>query len=81
MCSKYLIFYLSFFIGGGGCGCGVPVQSTISVTAYVIADHNIKFRVASVVMGIEDTYTALLYELAFTATRSVSGYCCKFKQP
>ena len=31
----------------------------------------------SVVMGIEDTYTALLYELAFTAMRSVSGYCCK----
>ena len=27
--------------------------------------------------GISDTYTALLYELAFTATRSVSGYCCK----
>ena len=27
--------------------------------------------------GISDTYTALLYELAFTATGSVSGYCCK----
>ena len=27
--------------------------------------------------GISDTYTVLLYELAFTATRSVSGYCCK----
>ena len=26
-----------------------------------------------VVTGILDTYTALLYELAFTATRSVSG--------
>ena len=26
-----------------------------------------------VVTGIQDTYTALLYELAFTATRSVSG--------
>ena len=29
----------------------------------------------SVVMGIEDTLAALLYELAFTVTRSVSGYC------
>ena len=29
-------------------------------------------------MGIEDTYTALLYELAFTATRSVSEYCWRF---
>ena len=27
--------------------------------------------------GISDTYTALLYELAFTGTHSVSGYCCK----
>ena len=31
----------------------------------------------SVVMGIEDTYTALLHELALTAMGSVSGYCCK----
>ena len=26
---------------------------------------------------IRHIYTALLYELAFTAMRSVSGYCCK----
>ena len=32
--------------------------------------------VPAVVMGIENTYTALLCELAFTATRSVSGYSC-----
>ena len=30
--------------------------------------------------GIYDTHTALLYELAFTATRSVSGQCCEVKQ-
>ena len=30
--------------------------------------------------GIKDTHTASLYELAFTATRSVSGQCCKVKQ-
>ena len=30
--------------------------------------------------GIKDTHTASLYELAFTATRSVSGQSCKVKQ-
>ena len=30
--------------------------------------------------GIKDTHTASLYELAFTATRSVSGQCCEVKQ-
>ena len=30
--------------------------------------------------GIKDTHTASLYELAFTATRSVSGRCCEVKQ-
>ena len=30
--------------------------------------------------GIKDTHTASLYELAFTATRSVSGHCCEVKQ-
>ena len=30
--------------------------------------------------GIKDTHTASLYELAFTATRSVSGLHCKVKQ-
>ena len=30
--------------------------------------------------GIKDTHTASLYELAFTATRSVSGKCCEVKQ-
>ena len=30
--------------------------------------------------GIKDTHTALLYELAFTATRSVSGHCWEVKQ-
>ena len=30
--------------------------------------------------GILDTHTASLYELAFTATRSVSGHCCEVKQ-
>ena len=33
--------------------------------------------VARGALAISDTYTALLYELAFTAMRSVSGYCCK----
>ena len=30
--------------------------------------------------GIKDTYTALLYVLAFTAMFSVSGQCCEVKQ-
>ena len=30
--------------------------------------------------GIKDTHTASLYELAFTAMRSVSGQCCEVKQ-
>ena len=30
--------------------------------------------------GIKDTHTASLYELAFTATRSVSGQSCEVKQ-
>ena len=30
--------------------------------------------------GIKDTHTASLYELAFTATRSVSGQSCDVKQ-
>ena len=30
--------------------------------------------------GIKDTHTASLYELAFTATRSGLGLCCKVKQ-
>ena len=30
--------------------------------------------------GISDTHTASLYELAFTATRSVSGQSCEVKQ-
>ena len=30
--------------------------------------------------GIKDTHTALLYELAFTATLSVAGQCCEVKQ-
>ena len=30
--------------------------------------------------GIKDTHTASLYELAFTATRSVSGQFCEVKQ-
>ena len=30
--------------------------------------------------GIKDTYTASLYELAFTATGSVSGQSCEVKQ-
>ena len=30
--------------------------------------------------GIKDTYTALLYELAFTAMHSVSGHSCKVMQ-
>ena len=29
----------------------------------------------------DPTHTASLYELAFTATRSVSGQCCEVKQP
>ena len=31
--------------------------------------------------GIKDIHTASLYELAFTVTLSVSGQCCKVKQP
>ena len=37
---------------------------------------------SSVVTGMPQvyhSYTALLYELAFTAMRSVSGYCCKLR--
>ena len=30
--------------------------------------------------GIKDAHTASLYELAFTATRSVSCQCCEVKQ-
>ena len=30
--------------------------------------------------GIKGTHTALLYELALTATRCVSGQCCEVKQ-
>ena len=29
--------------------------------------------------GIKDTHTASLYEIAFTATPSVSGRCCEVK--
>ena len=31
-------------------------------------------------VGIKDTQTASLYELAFTAMSSVSGQCCEVKQ-
>ena len=30
--------------------------------------------------GTKDTHTASLYDLAFTATHSVSGQCCEIKQ-
>ena len=30
--------------------------------------------------GIKDTHTTSLYELVFTAARSVSGQCCEVKQ-
>ena len=41
------------------------------------------WHTAVVVMGttgIKDTHTPSLYELAFTAMRSVSGHCCEVKQ-
>ena len=53
-----------------------PITPLIGTTVVWITPL-IGTTVVRIASAITDTYTALLYELAFTATRSVSGYCCK----
>ena len=48
-----------------------------------MGDFHLHFEsivVVNGITGIKSTHTASLYELAFTATRGVSGQSCEVKQ-
>ena len=73
-------------VGGSGWVPSVTIMATRCLTS--LCEDILRFLrtmggssvVAGVSTGILDINTALLYELAFTAMRSVSGYCCEVKQ-
>ena len=70
-------------VGGSGWVPSVTIMATRCLTS--LCEDILRFLrkkggssvVAMVATGILDINTALLYELAFTVMRIVSGLCCK----